>query len=161
MGSALVFLELSEEALDVPLDDAVALSRRFATAATADATAAQLTTDLAALRGVLGPVVSVEVAPISWMVAGVEDGGAEYVVSVWYVEVLTVASTGVVSAAFRTYSAQVLWEGDRWRLGEAEVFDGPTPPVPAAATDTAALRAMLDGFGDGDRLAPFVVGVGG
>ncbi len=161
LSSVIFFLELSEEVVQMSPEEGGALQRRYATAATADSTAAELSAQLQELRAVAGPEMSLEVAPISWMVAEIEPQ-MEYAVSVWYVEVFNLGGPTDVSGAFRTYSAAVQWEDGSWKLGDAEVFDGPQPVVSPEQTSTGfELRAQLAGFSDGGQLVPLLLAVHG
>ncbi len=161
LSSVLFFLELSEEVVQMSPEEGGALQRRYATAAMADSSAAELSAQLRELRAAAGAEMSLEVAPISWMVAEIEPQ-MEYAVSVWYVEVFSLGGPTDAFGAFKTYSAAVQWEDGSWKLGDAEVFDGPQPVVSAEQAATGfELRAQLAGFSDGGQLVPLLLAVQG
>ena len=161
LSSVIFFLELSEEVVQMSPEEGGAIQRRYATAATADSSAAELSAQLEELRAAAGPEMSLEVAPISWMVTEVEPQ-MEYAVSVWYVEVFSLGGPTDAFGAFKTYSAAVRWEDGSWRLGDAEVFDGPQPVVSSEQAATGfELRTQLAGFSDGGQLVPLLLAVQG
>ncbi len=161
VSSVLVFLELSEEVVLMSPDEGASVQRRYATVATAESSAAELSAQLQELRAAAGPEMSLEVAPISWMVTEVEPQ-VEYAVSVWYVEIFSLGGPTDAFGAFKTYSAATRWEDGSWKLGESEVFDGPQPVVPSDQAATGfELRAQLAGFSDGGRLVPLLLALQG
>jgi hypothetical protein len=150
--SVLFFLELGEEVITMAPADGAAVQRRFATTATAHASAMELERQLTALSEAAGPGMSLDVAPISWLVAEIEPS-SHYAVSVWYVEVFSLGGPTDAIASFKTYSASVRWEDGAWRLADATVFDGPQPPTSDHRTVSGPeLRALLAGYTDGASL---------
>lgn len=159
VSSVIFFLELSEEVVLMSPEEGASVQRRYATVATAESSAAELSAQLQELRAAAGPEMSLEVAPISWMVTEVEPE-IEYAVSVWYVEIFSLGGPTDAFGAFKTYSAAVQWEDGSWKLGESEVFDGPQPVVSSEQAATGfELRAQLAGFSDGGRLVPLLLAV--
>lgn len=162
LSSAMFFLELSEEVVQMSPEDGATIQRRYATRATAESTAAEISSQLASLRSAAGPGMRLDVAPISWTVTEIEPQ-ITYAVSVWYVEVFSLGGpTDDAHGSFKTFSARVEWEIGSWKLGEAEAFDGPQPVVSAEGAATGfELRGQLSGFSDGGQLLPLLLAVQG
>ncbi len=155
LRAVLIYLELSEELIQMSPQDAGATQRLYATAASADHSASEIVRQVTELQAAAGPDMHLDVAPISWTTAEVVDG-SEYLVTVWYVEVFSLGEPGEAYGAFKTYTASVQWESGSWKLNDAEVLDGPQPIVATEATSGTQLRSQLAGFSDGGQLVPFV-----
>lgn len=161
VSSVIFFLELSEEVVLMSPEQGASVQRRYATVATAESSAAELSAQLQELRAAAGPEMGLDVAPISWTVAEIEPQ-IEYAVSIWYVEIFSLGGPTDAYGAFKTYSAAVQWEEGSWKLGESEVFDGPQPVVSSEGAATGfELRAQLAGFSDGGRLVPLLLALQG
>lgn len=162
LSSAMFFLELSEEVVQMSPEEGATIQRRYATRATAESTATEISSQLASLHAAAGPGMRLDVAPISWTVTEIEPQ-ITYAVSVWYVEVFTLGGpTDDAHGSFKTYSAQLEWEDGSWKLGEAEALDGPQPLVSAEGAATGLeLRGQLSGFSDGGQLVPLLLAVQG
>ena len=162
LSSAMFFLELSEEVVQMSPEEGATIQRRYATRATAESTATEISSQLASLHAAAGPGMRLDVAPISWTVTEIEPQ-ITYAVSVWYVEVFTLGGpTDDAHGSFKTFSAQLEWEDGSWKLGETGAFDGPQPLVSAeGATTGFELRGQLSGFSDGGQLVPLLLAVQG
>lgn len=162
LSSAMFFLELSEEVLQMSPEEGATMQRRYATGATAESSATAISSQLASLHAAAGPEMRMDVAPISWTVTEIEPQ-ITYAVSVWYVEVFSLGGpTDDAHGSFKTFSARVEWEDGSWKLGEAEAFDGPQPLVSAEGAATGfELRGQLSGFSDGGQLVPLLLAVQG
>lgn len=162
LSSAMFFLELSEEVVQMSPEEGATIQRRYATGATAGSSAAEISSQLASLHAAAGPGMRLDVAPISWTVTEIEPQ-VIYAVSVWYVEVFSLGGPADdAHGSFKTFSAQLEWEDGSWKLGEAEAFDGPQPLVSVEGAATGfELRGQLSGFSDGGQLVPLLLAVQG
>ena len=144
--AAVAMLELTEEAVQLTPEEAAELERPFATAAMADEAAAQTEERMRDLLAAVPGGITLRIAPME--IHSVGDG-EDYVVSVWYVEAITIASDGVVDD-WRTAVYRMRWEDDMWKVADFRSSRGPMPGRgnQAASHSPTQFEALLSGFDD-------------
>ena len=90
--------------------------------------------------------VSLRLAPIE---ARSTVSGDAWIVSVWFVEAISIGSAAVVDD-WRTVTYRMVWEDQTWKVDSFASERGPTPgrgTQPASSTP-AGFEVLLDGFSD-------------
>ncbi len=144
--AAVAILELTEDAVRLPIDDAVALQAPFSTRMFADEAAAQTRAQLEQLARAVPDGIRLRLAPIE---VRSEPAGDDWVVSIWFVEAITIGYETVVDD-WRTATYRMRWEDGAWKVDDFESVRGPTPGrgVQPASAPVELFEAQLEGFSD-------------
>ncbi len=144
--AAVAFLELTEEAVEMSPAEAAALQRPYATADFADESAAETERSMIELLERVPAGVILRLAPLE--IRSVSEGD-EWVVSIWFVEAISIGRDGVVDD-WRTVTYRLRWEEGSWKVAAFGSVRGPMPGrgnQPASASPSH-FEALLDGFDD-------------
>jgi hypothetical protein len=145
-AAAVAYLESTETGLTLQPAEAGAWARDSASAAYSDTFAADTEARMVELWETIPEGITLRLAPIETRV--VADGDA-WLVSVWFVEAITVGTEGVVDD-WRTATYRMVWEGGAWKIDRFASERGPMPgrgTSPASETP-AGFEALLAGFDD-------------
>lgn len=144
--AAVAMLELTEEAMALSPEQAAQLERPFSTATMADEAAAATEQKMRDLLAAVPGGVILRIAPME--IHSVADGD-DWVVTIWYVEAITIASEGVVDD-WRTAVYRMRWEDEMWRVADFSSIRGPMPGrgSQAASHSVTQFEALLSGFDD-------------
>jgi len=146
LAAAVSYLEATEEAVTLAPVDAGAAQGDMATADFADEFAADTERRMSELVAAVPGGIRLRLAPIE--ARSVPDG-ADWLVSIWYVQALTLVGDAVVDD-WRTANYRMRWQDDTWKIASFESNRGPMPgrgTQPASATPTQ-FEALLSGFSD-------------
>jgi len=145
-SAAVAYLETTEAAVEMSPEEAATLARSMSTERFADTFAADTENSMIELLETVPDGVTVRVAPIE---ARSTPTGDDWLVSVWFVEAITVGKEAVVDD-WRTATYRMVWEDDTWRIDSFESERGPTPGrgTQPGSTTPAGFEALLDGFSD-------------
>ena len=144
--AAVAILELTEEAVTMSPADAAAFQRPFSTEDFADEAAARTEGQMVELHRTIPEGVTLRLAPIA---VRSDPDGADWVVSIWFVEAITIGTEAVVDD-WRTATYTMRWEDDAWKVA---AFDSIRGPMPGRGTQPASapplqFEALLAGFTD-------------
>ncbi len=145
-AAAVAYLELTEDAVSLPPNEAAAIQRSIATADFADEFGADTEQKMIELTQTIPGGIILRIAPIEVRsVAEVDD----WLVSVWYAQAITMVGEAVVDD-WRTAHYRMRWEEGTWKIAAFSSQRGPTPgrgtqPASASAVD---FETLLDGYSD-------------
>lgn len=144
--AAITYLEATEEAVQLTALEAGGLQRTFATRDFADEFGRDTERRMGELLAAVPGGITLRVAPIE---ARSEPDGEGWIVSVWYVQTITLLGEGVVDD-WRTVTYRLRWEDDAWKIA---AFDSERGPMPGRGTEPASagpvqFEALLVGFSD-------------
>ncbi|MEM7093700.1 MAG: hypothetical protein AAF567_11915 [Actinomycetota bacterium] len=144
--AAVAYLEATEEAVRMSPAEAAAVQRAFATADFADEFGAETEQRMIDLTAAVPNGIVLRVAPIE---ASSSADGDDWLVSVWYVQAITIAEESVVDD-WRTARYRLRWEDDTWKIAE---FSSERGPVPGRGTNPPSaspqqFEAILTDFSD-------------
>ena len=144
--AAVAFLEVTEEAVVLSPAEAADLQRAMATAGFGEEFAADAEQRMTELVQAVPGGIRLRVAPIE--ARSIADG-EDWLVSIWYVQAITIASESVVDD-WRTASYRMRWEDGTWKIASFESRRGPMPgrgTQPPSETPTR-FEALLSGYSD-------------
>ena len=145
-AAAVAYLEATEEVVALAPADAASIQRTIATADFAVEFGEDAEQRMAELIAAVPGGITLRVAPIA--ARSVADG-EDWLVSVWYVQAITLVGEGVVDD-WRTANYRMRWEDNTWLIGSFESNRGPIPgrgSQPASATPIE-FEAILSGYSD-------------
>ncbi len=145
-AAAVAYLESTETGVTLQPAEAAVWARESASAANSDEFAADTEARMVELWETIPEGITLRLAPIETRV--VADGDA-WLVSVWFVEAITIGTEGVVDD-WRTATYRMVWEGGAWKIDRFASERGPMPgrgTSPASETP-AGFEALLAGFDD-------------
>ena len=147
-SAAIAYLESTEDAVTLRPAEAAAWARESASAAYAYEFGADTERRMVELWQTIPEGVTVRLAPIETRVIAGQDG---WLVSVWFVEAITIGSEGVVDD-WRTASYEMVWEDNSWKIDGFVSERGPMPgrgtnPTSMSAPAFEALLAEFDDEG--------------
>ncbi len=145
-SAAVAFLEVTEEAVALSPVEAADLQRTMATAGFGAEFAADTEQRMTELVQAVPGGITLRVAPIE---ARSIAAGEDWLVSIWYVQAITIADESVVDD-WRTASYRMRWEDDTWKIASFESKRGPMPgrgTQPPSDTPTR-FEALLSGYSD-------------
>lgn len=145
-SAAVAYLDSTETGVTLQPADAAAWARESASAAYADQFAADTEARMVELWETIPEGITLRLAAIETRVVPDGDG---WLVSVWFVEAITIGAEGVVDD-WRTATYRMVWEGGGWKIDRFGSERGPMPgrgTSPASETP-AGFEALLVGFDD-------------
>lgn len=145
-AAAVAYLESTETGVTLRPAEAAVWARESASAAYSDEFAADTEARMVELWETIPEGITLRLAPIETRV--VADGDA-WLVSVWFVEAITIGTEGVVDD-WRTATYRMVWEVGAWKIDRFASERGPMPgrgTSPASETP-AGFEALLAGFDD-------------
>ena len=145
-SAAIAYLESTEAAVTIQPAEAAAWAQESASAAYADEFGAETERRMVELWETIPEGVTVRLAPIETRVVAGQEG---WLVSIWFVEAITIGSEGVVDD-WRTASYEMVWEDNSWKI---DGFVSERGPMPGRGTNPAsmtapAFEALLSEFDD-------------
>ncbi|MEZ5278977.1 MAG: hypothetical protein R2770_00760 [Acidimicrobiales bacterium] len=149
--AAVRFLELTEEVVAVTPEEAAAIQRSVASAASADRLAASVLITMSQLQDEFPEGITVEIAPLGVTSTQVGDG---WEVEVWYAAVATYGDI-VAIERWETATYRVVLEDGEWRMDDLATVEGPVPTRPESvfATPTDLFIEQAARFSD-DGIKP-------
>ena len=144
--AAVLYLEGTEEAVDMSPSEAAAAQRSIATASYADAFEADTEQRMLDLTAAIPNGIVVRIAPIEAL--STAEGG-DWLVSIWYAQAITIADETVVDD-WRTVHYRMQWEDGTWKIADFRSERGPMPgrgSQPPSASP-GQFEAILAGFTD-------------
>lgn len=144
--AAVFYLEGTEEAVEMSPSEAAAVQRSIATASYADAFAADTEQRMLDLTAAIPNGIVVRIAPIEALSTA---DGADWLVSVWYAQAITIADETVVDD-WRTVHYRMQWEDGTWKVADFRSERGPMPgrgSQPPSASP-GQFEAILNDFTD-------------
>ena len=145
-AAAVAYLESTETGVTLQPAEAGAWARESASADYADEFAADTEARMVELWETIPEGITLRLAPVETRL--VADGDA-WLVSVWFVEAITIGTEGVVDD-WRTATYRMVWEGGTWKIDRFASERGPMPgrgTSPGSETP-AGFEALLAGFDD-------------
>ena len=145
-AAAVAYLESTETGVTLQPAEAGAWARESASADYADEFAADTEARMVELWETIPEGITLRLAPVETRL--VADGDA-WLVSVWFVEAITIGTEGVVDD-WRTATYRRVWEGGTWKIDRFASERGPMPgrgTSPGSETP-AGFEALLAGFDD-------------
>ena len=145
-AAALAYLELTEDVVELLPEDAGEVSRLFSTDEYSAEAAADTERRMTELLDAVPDGVKVRLAPIEMRSVESDSG---WMVSIWFVEVITVGLEGVVDD-WRTAVYELEWEQETWKVAGFTSRRGPTPGRGAipASVPVSEFEGLLAGFDD-------------
>lgn len=144
--AAVFYLEGTEEAVDMSPSEAAAAQRAIATASYADAFEADTEQRMLDLTAAIPNGIVVRIAPIEALSTA---DGADWLISIWYAQAITIADETVVDD-WRTVHYRMQWEDETWKIADFRSERGPMPgrgSQPPSASP-GQFEAILTGFTD-------------
>ena len=145
-AAAVSYLEVTEEAVTLSPVEAADLQRAMATTGFAVEFAAATEQRMTELVQAVPGGIKLRVAPIE--ARSIADG-EDWLVSIWYVQAITIANESVVDD-WRTASYRMRWEDGTWKIASFESHRGPMPGRGTQPPSDAPTRfeALLSGYTD-------------
>ena len=143
--AAVRLLEVTETVVGLSPTEAAEVQRALSTDEAGDRLAAEVEAQMVDLWAELPTGLDVRVAPIEARTTKIDTG---WMVSIWYVEILTIGSELVLDR-WQTVTYTLVWEHKTWKIAERVSVPGPVP-TPSQTTPTTAVAAigLLGGFDD-------------
>jgi hypothetical protein len=145
-AAAVGYLEATEEAVLLSPIEAAVLQRTMATTQFAGEFGADTEQRMMELVAAVPGGITLRVAPIE---ARTVAEGDDWLVSIWYVQAITIAGESVVGD-WRTANYRMRWEDSTWKIASFDPERGPTPgrgtQPPSASPEQ--FESMLADFSD-------------
>jgi hypothetical protein len=144
--AAVGYLESTELAVEMSPADAAELARSMASDRYRDEFAVETEQSMVELWETIPDGITLRLSPLEARATAVGD---DWIVSVWFVEVISIGTDAVVDD-WRTVTYRMVWQDGTWKIDSFESERGPTPgrgTQPASSTP-AGFEALLDGFSD-------------
>ncbi len=144
--TAVGYLEATEDAVLLSPIEAAAMQRTIATEEFAEEFGADTEQRMIELDSAVPAGITLRVAPIE---ARTVADGDDWLVSIWYVQAITISSESVVDD-WRTANYRLRWEGGTWKIA---AFDSERGPMPGRGTQPPSVspeqfEILLAGFSD-------------
>jgi len=142
-AAAVGYLEATEEAVLLSPIEAAAMQRKMATAEFADEFGSDTEQRMTELVSAVPGGITLRVAPIE---ARTVADGDDWLVSIWYVQAITIAGESVVDD-WRTAAYRMRWEDGTWKIAAFDSERGPMPgrgTQPPSATPEQFERILAD-----------------